>query len=261
MQSARLTYDQNQLQKFLVEHFATLKIKNPAYSLRAYSKKMKIGHAALSEMMNGKRKISYKSARIIVEHLNLSPVEKNKILKIERTKGALKVENSKYMQIEMDQYHMVSDWYYFAILSLAETEDFHDDAGWISERLNIRINDAKIALGRLERLGLLKRNNLDKLVTTGESFKTTNDISSATLRKSHFDNLELAKISLENDAVEIRDISSMTMAIDPDLLPQAKKLIQNFRRQITQFLESEKKQEVYKLNIQLFPLSKKGFSK
>lgn len=248
---------QSHLRIILVESFAKLKSKNIAFSMRSYARKLGLSPAALSEMMNGKRTITKKTAQKIVERLNLSPIERQKLNKIERSKKALENEQRKYLQLEMDQYHMISDWYYFAILSLAETESFKDDPRWIAERLNIRISESKMALERLVRLNLLNLNVDGKLVPTGQSFKTTSDIAHATLRKSHSDNLDLAKLSLERDSVEDRDISSMTMAIDPELLPEAKNLIREFRRKLTQFLESDRKQEVYKLNIQLFPLSLK----
>lgn len=257
MNKTQKNTQQNHLRKILIENFSTLKMKNPSYSLRAYARKLAVGPAALSEMMSGKRPITSKTSDKIFERLHLSPVEKEKLSKLERSKKALENENNKYIQVEMDQYHLISDWYYFGILSLAETEDFQDSPEWIARRLNIKIQEAKKALQTLERLQLLKRNDQGTLVLTGIALKTSSDVSHVALRKSHVDNLELAKNSLEKDEVSIRDFSSMTMAIDPDLLPEAKKLIQDFRRKLTQFLESEKKQEVYKLNIQLFPLSEK----
>jgi uncharacterized protein (TIGR02147 family) len=248
---------QNRLQKVLLEGLNDLKAKNAAYSLRSYARKLGISPSALSEMMTGKRGISSKTAQKIFDRLNLSPSERESLQKLERSKKALVGEKAKFLQVEMDQYHMISEWYYFAILSLAETVDFKEDHLWIAKRLNIRTSEVKTALLRLERLKLLGRNQNGVLVPTGASFKTTSDMAHAALRKSHADNLDLAKNSLERDSIELRDMSSMTMAIDPALLPEAKILIQDFRRKLTQFLESQTKQEVYKLNIQLFPLTEK----
>ena len=42
---------------------------------------------------------------------------------------------SEFDDISLDQFQVISEWYYFAILSLAETEDFKPDAKWISKRL------------------------------------------------------------------------------------------------------------------------------
>lgn len=248
---------QIQLRKLLLENLATSQARNPSYSLRAYSKKLGFSPAALSEMMSGKRPITTKTADKIFDRLNVSPSEQEKFKKLERSKKALAKENKNYMEVEMDQYHMISEWFYFAILSLAETLDFSDNPQWISKRLNITQTEAKTALSRLERLQLLKRNTQGHLQATGASFKTTTDIPNGALRKSQANNLELAQASLEQDDISLRDFSSMTMAIDPELLPEAKKLIQDFRRKLTHFLEAETKQEVYKLNIQLFPLTKK----
>ena len=55
--------------------------------------------------------------------------------------------------------------------------------------------------------------------------------------------------------VESRDITSMTMAIDKNKIPEAKRKIKQFRRNLCQFLESGEKNEVYNLNVQLIPLT------
>jgi uncharacterized protein (TIGR02147 family) len=158
----------------------------------------------------------------------------------------------------MDQYHLISDWYSFAILALAETEGFRDSPAWVAKLLKIKIPEAAKALQRLERLDLMTRDKTGHLVTTGEQLATSTDTANLYLRKSHHQNLELARQSLDLDPVERRDFSSMTMAIDPQKLPQAKAMVQDFRRKLCAFLESGKKKEVYKICIQLFPLSDKG---
>ena len=59
---------------------------------------------------------------------------------------------------------------------------------------------------------------------------------------------------MENDPIEIRNHSSMTMAIDPAKIDEAKKMIEEFTHRLTEFLESGKRLQVYELNIGLFPL-------
>ena len=63
--------------------------------------------------------------------------------------------------------------------------------------------------------------------------------------------------SLEKDTIEDRDITSMTMAIDPDRLPLAKSLIAEFTRQLCETLETGKQKRVYQLGVSLYPLQKK----
>jgi uncharacterized protein (TIGR02147 family) len=70
--------------------------------------------------------------------------------------------------------------------------------------------------------------------------------------------LEKALEALENDPIETRSMTGMTMAIDPSKIPEAKKLISEFNRKMSKFLETGKKSEVYELQISLFSLQKRG---
>jgi uncharacterized protein (TIGR02147 family) len=77
----------------------------------------------------------------------------------------------------------------------------------------------------------------------------------SSIRKNHAQCLELALDALERVPIELRDFSGMIIAADPELLPEAKQRIRALRREITEILEGGKKKEVYRLSIQLFPLS------
>jgi uncharacterized protein (TIGR02147 family) len=194
----------------------------------------------------------------MLERLCIDPQTSQKILKKlsnRKTAGATLTSDAEFLQLNMDHYHVISEWYYFAILSLAETKGFKDDPEWIARRLNLTVTESKIALKRLARLGLLKRNKNGHLVWAGIHFRTSNDIANMSLRKSHYQNLDLARASLDKDSLETRDFSSMTMAIDPEKIPQAKDMIKKFRRTLSAFLESGDKKEVYRICMQMFPLS------
>jgi len=59
-----------------------------------------------------------------------------------------------YVLLAHDVFRFVSDWWYFAILSLAETDDF-DAAPWaIARRLGISREQAQEATETLLRLGM-----------------------------------------------------------------------------------------------------------
>lgn len=66
----------------------------------------------------------------------------------------------------------------------------------------------------------------------------------------------MAEQSLDNDAVDTRDFVSITMAIDVDKIPEAKRRIREFWSELRQFLEFGSKKEVYQFSAQLFPLSR-----
>lgn len=248
----------NALNKDLVR----IRSRNPSFSIRSYARRLKVPHSTLSGIMSGKLPVTRRYAERLLNQLQLPPNQAQAIVsKLKNKTPSSKSysdrgNDSEFTQVDMDQYHLISEWYYFAVLSLAETRDFQDNSEWIAKRLNIRKREARIALRRLERLGLLQKNSVGKLQWTGKQFRTTSNIANLSIRKSHFQNVELIRKSLEMDELDECDFTAMTMAIDPKKLPEAKKRITAFRRSLCAFLESSSKEEVYKVFIGLFPLTK-----
>ena len=239
-----------EVKTIIAEELARVQAKNPSYSLRSYAKKLGISPAALSEIMRGRRPLTRKAARKILERLCVHPQKAEKLLA--KTDH---VDQKEFTKINMDYFNVISDWYYLAILSLAETEGFCDEPEWVAERLNIRKRDAKSAFARLERLGLMERRE-GGLCPTGLQYETSQGIANPAIRKNHFQNLELARKSLEGDPLDERDFSAITMVVDPERLPEAKKRLKEFRREFCSHMESGRKREVYRLCLQFFPLSK-----
>jgi uncharacterized protein (TIGR02147 family) len=250
------------IQKILREKLTERQLKNPSYSLRALARFLGFNPAILSMILNGKRQASAKVALQIADGLCLSPEERLELFQSyapsQNAEKKSSAEIRQSVELQADTFRLISDWYHFAILSLAETQDFQSDATFVANRLGISKKLAEGALDRLLRLGLLEESEDGRLQVTGQNYTTSSDIKSLSLRKSHFKNLELAQRSLETDALEERDFSAVTMAIDPTLLPQAKARIRKFREELAAFLSSGSKNEVYKMCVQLFPLTKKG---
>lgn len=240
---------QNEIIERLSNEYTKARAKNPSYSLRAFSNRLGIQVSALSEILNGKRVISKKMGKRILLGLGLCPIESEKILT-----GSRVDEES---NLSLDYFKAVSDWYYFAILSLAEISDFKADPEWISKRLNISKREAKSALNRLIKLEMLIEED-GVFKASGIQYKTPTDIANISLKNHTIQTLELATNSVVNDPVEKRDFSTVTMAIDPSNIDEAKRMIKSFRKRLSKKLESGNKKEVYKLAIQLFPLSR-GF--
>lgn len=248
---------QGAVSTILNEEFVSLRAKNPSYSLRAFAKRLQLSPSALSEILNGKRKISRNMAAKLADRLMLTPERKNRLLKIfpEKKQPALKAEKA-LVQLNMDHFHAISDWYYFAILSLAETDNFKSDIDWIARRLGLNKNTTHTAIDRLLRLEMLEEDRKGNWRPTGVTYTTSDEINNVSLRFSHLQGLELAKASLENDPTDQRDFMAITMAIDPKKIPEAKKRIRKFRDDLCAYLESGNKSEVYRFCMQLIPLTR-----
>ena len=65
---------------------------------------------------------------------------------------------------------------------------------------------------------------------------------------------EKAIQSLLTDPIEKRSMTSITMAIDPDKLSEARKYIDEFQEKLASHLESDEKKQVYQLTVSLFPI-------
>jgi uncharacterized protein (TIGR02147 family) len=246
---------QNALASALRQAFVASQVKNPAYSLRSFAKRLAVSPSALSEILNGKRRVSAKLANRLADKLALPPEQRQELL-AQLQPGATAKPSPSFVELDVDQFAVMSEWYHFAILSLMETKDFVSDSAWIAARLNIKVRDAAGAVERLIRLGMVKKGRGGKLALTQARFSTSDGVRNLSLQRYHAANLLLAQASLETDPVAERDFCATTMAIDPARLPEAKKMIRDFQDKMMDFLEAPGKQtEVYNLCMQLFPLS------
>lgn len=155
---------------------------------------------------------------------------------------------------------MIADWYVAATFSLAETSNFIASPESVSRRLSISTSQAKEALSRLERLGCLERNQRGRLVSSGKKYAAPRSAGNY-FHKHHMENLELALTALDEYQKEKSSFSGIVMAVDPTKIPEAIQRIEAFRRDLCRFLEGGKRKQVFRMNIQLFPLSDKSDSK
>jgi uncharacterized protein (TIGR02147 family) len=240
---------------------------NPRYTLRTFAKYLELSPATLSSVLNGKRKLSIKRARRIAQQLDLSPREEktfvglveeshDPVAKPANEDSALKnisQEELQRMQLDDDVYQAISDWYHAAILEMTEIKNIKVTARTASNRLKCTYIEAADAIERLKRLGLLTDED-GRLKKVNKSFGTKTDIPSSALRRRHMQVLQKAKHALVMEPLLQRDFTSVTMAIDSSKLPEAKRRIAAFRRELSDFLEDGKRDKVYELSVQLFSL-------
>jgi uncharacterized protein (TIGR02147 family) len=251
--------EQLAIQRLLNEELIRAKERNPGYSLRALARRLGIGPATLSQLLSGKRKISHKLAERVTTRLMLGPKERSAILRLFSEKNTVQAVDAGRMRLESDRFELIADWHHFALLSLLETSGVPRGrealVGWSARRLGLAVRTARAALERLVRMSLAAEDALGRLRPNGQGVVTTDGVSNAAVRKNHHQVLELARQSLERDELARRDFTSVTMAIDPAKLPEAKRLIRGFRDSLCGFLESGQKKDVYNLSIQLIPLT------
>jgi uncharacterized protein (TIGR02147 family) len=254
----------------LQEEIAKRCEKNPRYSLRAFSKALGLDPAAMSRILSGKIIPSAKMTRKLINELSLSLEMQEQFLNsvrssqssrnLQRISPFFKNSNSsiavKPKELTADVFRTIADWHHYAILELTFTPAFKAEPKYVSKALGISELEASLALDRLFTLELLSKDG-QKVAKTNHHLSTADkSVTSSAHRRRQKQILEKSVESLENDKIESRSHTGMTMAIDPTKIPEAKKMIQNFNRLLCEFLESGERTQVYELSISLFSLQK-----
>ena len=232
---------------WLRREYQSRRVRNASYSLRAFSRLVGLSAGALSDILLEKRAFTPKMFTRIASRLSLSNSEQAKWLAL------VKSQDADYHELSDDQFQIIAQGSHYALLSLLETEDFVSDPRWIAKRLGILASEVKMIIERLERLGFISSHSGIRRAVS--RITTSQDIPSEALRESHREGLLQAIGALEAP-LPLRDISSITMAIDVTRLPEAKSLIKTFRRDLSKLLEEGSRTQVYNLNIQLVPVTK-----
>lgn len=261
--------EQLALQSKLRDQFLEFKNRNPSFSLRAFAKRLQVSPSALSEILQGKRRVSRNLAEQILGRLCVDPKDQQRILSLFKgSRGSSQLssqfsspvtseDEKRYLELSADQFQLISKWHHFALLSLSETKGFVADPLWVAKRLGIPYPEAERTLERLERLGFIQWSRSRKILKPLKGqLATSDDIANQAIRQSHFEDIDLSKRALETVPIEDRDFTALTLAIDKTKLPQAKKLIRDFQNQLMAFLESGEQTEVYKICFHVLPLSR-----
>lgn len=224
---------------------------NPRYSIRAFAKSSGISHTVLSLVLSGKRPLSKKAAAQLADYLNLDPVRRESLLK----RYSKNVDDI-YETLPLDSFELISEWYHYPILSALDLPEAKLDAQWMAKRIGIQPLQAKLAIDRLKRLGLLEQQNDGTWKQGSAPIKIDNKHSTVATKKFHKQLLNRAAESIDRDPISDRDFSSMTFSMDPSQVEFARKKIQTFRRELAAELEAKGTPgAVFNFTIQLYPVT------
>ncbi|MGE3609700.1 MAG: TIGR02147 family protein [Bacteriovoracaceae bacterium] len=243
------TAQQSKLQKVLITYLDEAKKRNSSFGLRALARRVDLSPGALSEIMSGKRRVSPDVTKKILDRLLVNPVEVQSIFESHE-------EEVSPIQLSLDQYQVLAEWQYLAILNLIETKNFKNDPKYIARRLGLGLDVVKTALERLFRLEMIEESR-GKLKRTQVRYKTSEDLQNLAIRKFHTNALHKAEEALLNVPVDEREFTAMILPADPKKLKQVKEKIRRFREKLLKEFEGDET-EVFQVSIQVFPLTKKN---
>ena len=123
-------------QSILMNELQNRRQKNQRFSMRAFARILDMSPAHLSCLINGKKNLTPKQAKKIVEKLNLSDSENQALI---QDVAGLRTKSFQIPELQIlsdDEFKLISDWYHIAILHLSQLPN-RAHARWISDQLGI----------------------------------------------------------------------------------------------------------------------------
>lgn len=248
--------------EYLIQNFEKRKLKNPRYSLRAYARDLGIDASTLAKILKNQRPFPLKYIGPVTAKLDLTIEEKQEFSQsILGSSNWLdlfresKTEKMIHLLDAQDDFEIIAEWEYYAVLSLMETRGFEWKTSFIARKLGLTNSRAKEVMTKLKARNFVSVDSKGSAHRLPQPLGTTEDIWSQALQVGHFQEMLLAQKALHHLDPEIREISSITFAGDPKSLIKAKKMIRDFQKKLSQLMESGRKEQVYTLAVQLWPLT------
>ncbi|NCN42382.1 TIGR02147 family protein [bacterium] len=240
---------QRYLVKKLQDHLEEARSKNPSFSLRSFAQKLQISPGALSEMLKENRKLGQKTASKIIRNLDLPNEEREKLKQMISEPVA-----PERILLPEEAYELASHWHYSALLGLFDLDSPPKNSEEAAALLKLDSETCDQAVQILIEFGFLKKEN-EVLFSTNQHFQTTEDIPSAAFRNALKEYSERSIQALEEIETDLREITSITFDGSSEGMEFAKKEIRIFRDRLRQAMQGAKRDTLYTLNIQLFPLT------
>jgi len=150
-------------------------------------------------------------------------------------------------------------WFPVVVRTLGGLTGFVDDPRWIADRIDPAISETEAAqaLELVKRLGLLRRNAEGRWELAEPFVSSPPGMDPEVMRAFQKQMIGLAGDSLERHPPELRDITTLTLALDLEDLPEARERLRTLRESLLRLSgESASPRQVYQLNLQLFPLTR-----
>lgn len=260
--------------EILAKQLKHLQKQNRNYSLRSLARDLDLSVSFVSDIFKGKRPIpksrilSFKrslkmdeiKAKLFDQSLDQEIINKMPLLKNSFEQNLFKSSLADYTEITQKHFPILRHWYNVAIMDLVTCHDFDPDPAKIAVRLGIKNIEAKNAITLLESEGLIKFEN-GIWSKTSKQIRFPARFSTEAIRGIHSQLIKIAlnKLLTETSPEKYQErlINGVMFAANPANLDKAKSRLNDALYEVAEILTEGECTEVYQLNCQLFPLSKR----
>lgn len=260
--------------QFLQDFYLSKKKENRSYSYRVFVKNGELGSPShLKMVIDGSRNLTQSTITKYVKAIGFKKKtesqffetlvkynqEANADQKIEFFNELMSLKKKQGLSVlEKHQFDLLAHWFYVAIYVLTDLRDFRHDPEWISDRLRKKVTPKQVkeTLEALLALRLIEPDPIKGYRQTSGPLSTAEDLRSLSAHQYHLQMIELSIESLKNDPYQVREFNGVTLKICEEKLPLLKEKIRQFRKEVNELTSNlEGPDQVYQLNIQLFPLT------
>lgn len=259
---------------FLKDWYDKAKETKRSYSYRVFAKKAGFNSSNfLMLVMKGKRNLTEESLKKFIVGLNLNKQEQEffrNLVFFNQSKThedkhfyyQRLVQSKKFSQlkpIEKQQYEYYSAWYHPVVRELVVSGEFDGTPEWIAKRLSPAVTPTQVtkSIELLESLGFIKKVGQNQWEQSSTIVSTGPELTSVVVHNYHKILMDLSKDVMDHLSMTNRDVSSMTLGVVRDRLPELKTRIREFRQEILKLVSDDTKpEEVVQLNIQFYPVTK-----
>ncbi len=122
--------------------------------------------------------------------------------------------------------------------------------------LDVSVDEVNLAIQRMIRLGLLEMESADRWSDrSGNARVSLESLPPDTLERQQKQSKQLSIAAIRTTPVTVREHSSITLAINSARLPRAVEVIARCRQQLVELLQDGAPDDVYQVEIALFPVT------
>lgn len=261
---------------FLSDIYKQAKLSLSPYSYAEYSHDLGLSRSNVIRLIiSGKRTLTIKSGEKIAQSLKMSGIQKkywNTLVEYQQARTPAKRDECFAKLLSLRQMaqpdnisklvsSFYSEWFHPVIREMLSLDDFKADPVWIQKRIAfpLRLDEIKKSIDLLFELKILAHDpQSGEIIRKDKHLITDDNIDDLALVRFHQTMIDMAKDSITQLPPDKREIRGVTVTLPSIAVPILKDKIRQWSLDILNLEDEFKsKQDVYQVNFQVFPFTKK----
>ncbi|KHD88372.1 MAG: hypothetical protein OM95_09560 [Bdellovibrio sp. ArHS] len=255
---------QKRLVEQLIADFKSRNNKNPKFSLRAYARTLGVSPTSLSQIMSGKRKLTYPVAVVIFDKVAMDPKDRDQALSVLRTHMQdERRRKTKYdvIEVEAPVSKVSLSWLEMAITPFMSTPHYNGGAESIARYFGVSKQEASNALKHLEQMQIVEwKDGGYREVFKAELRYGSERMPTEVVKKLRLESLERTRELVSRNPPEDQGFMGVSyMAVSEQhktkALNELQSFVKNFRKKYGTIGEAD---EIFLLSVNFLSFAQQG---